>query len=233
MNDICGENGALAVAKRAQRGDKKLVWLNDDDMTILTERFEIGGRIDYQLFLKHFHESIDESALPPTPAHPFRFSTEWSSLRQGALKELSATSFQDRLAEVDDQPETSTPAPRPEPVRQTSVRSEPAPVLRSQSERSLPAQVKKPEPTRPESVPKKEKAEAPKPITKEAKPEPKPQPKPALKVITEEKKKPEPAPRAPSPAPVAQPSVYSTLIAKYMEDPAEFSNVHPIIVAFY
>ena len=30
-------------------------------MTILTERFEIGGRIDYQLFLKHFHENIEVS----------------------------------------------------------------------------------------------------------------------------------------------------------------------------
>ena len=53
------------------------------DIDLLSERFEVGGRVDYLQFLAFFRDAGNLKAAMSC-ASPFRYSSDWSALKASA-----------------------------------------------------------------------------------------------------------------------------------------------------
>jgi hypothetical protein len=66
----------------------KAQWLSEDDVNLITSRFELGNRVDVKVFLDFFQDSDERIAAGSLSCDPFKFSEEWSTLRRSAKHNL-------------------------------------------------------------------------------------------------------------------------------------------------
>lgn len=74
LRDICGQDGSyLPTAEQDnQLPAKSLVGIDSVDIDLISERFEVGGRVNFNQFLLYFREAANlESAV--SMASPFRY----------------------------------------------------------------------------------------------------------------------------------------------------------------
>lgn len=75
------------MQQNGRQVSSKTEWLNDDDVNFIASRFELGDRVDVKVFFDFFQDSEGRDAQSLT-CEPFKFSQEWSTLRQSVKRDL-------------------------------------------------------------------------------------------------------------------------------------------------
>ena len=104
---MCGVHTKSTTLIKATKSNNDVKLLTKQEIDILAERFEIGGRVHYGHFIQFFKEMINSKSFNRTksykavdgsvqsrsirPKHsvglsPFRMSSEWASLKEDVLK---------------------------------------------------------------------------------------------------------------------------------------------------
>ena len=113
---VCGPKSKTLKAAQAASPNSDLKPLDESEIDILAERFEIGGRVHFGHFLQFFREmshpannknmsykavdgSVQTRSSRPKPSvgiSPFRMSSEWAALKAEAVKEKESEMIRSR-----------------------------------------------------------------------------------------------------------------------------------------
>lgn len=87
LNDNGADNNKSLENKIANSKFSSFQPLSTSDIDLICLRFELGGRIDVVQFISYFNDNKDNvngtGKVHGTSMNPFRFSSEWSTLKLG------------------------------------------------------------------------------------------------------------------------------------------------------
>ena len=107
LESVCGVNTKSTILIKAIKANNDVKLLTKQEIDILAERFEIGGRVHYGHFIQFFKEMNNQKSFNRMKSYkavdgsvqtrstrpkqsvglsPFRMSSEWASLKEDVLK---------------------------------------------------------------------------------------------------------------------------------------------------
>jgi len=87
LDIVCGPSKEEELRRFGVAAQDRRKWLTAPEVKQIVSRFEIGRRVDIKDFMTYFQQATVDDSL--TTVAPFRFSSEWATLRSVSRKELS------------------------------------------------------------------------------------------------------------------------------------------------